>query len=58
MKQFRLSNGERTFTIYKRSQKDAENSAVFDYLMGDGPLFKAVEVVEVDNKQNKREGIE
>ena len=46
MKRFRLSNGTKTMTIFAWSQKAAEESATFDYLMGEGPIFNTVSVEE------------
>jgi hypothetical protein len=47
MKRFRLSTRLQTVTIGARSQEAAEQSAIFEYLMGLGPIFELVTVTEV-----------
>ena len=47
MKRFRLSTRLRAMTISARSQEAAEQSAVFEYIMGEGPIFELVTVTEV-----------
>jgi len=53
MKRFRLSSKIRTLTIWAWSQKAAEESATFDYLMGEGPIFFPVSVEEVTPEVSK-----
>ena len=47
MKRFRLSTRLRAMTISARSQEAAEQSVVFEYHMGEGPIFELVTVTEI-----------